>query len=91
MAFALKSDTQEGVYCSIENNTYNPSRIVYVKQNSMDGQLDSRKFMSEQKILTLNTSGTAKVYCGSSWADDTVAVFQITFSALKVSSATVQS
>jgi hypothetical protein len=90
MAFALKSDTQEGVYCSIENNTYNPSRIVYVKQNSMDGQLDSRKFMTEQKILTLNSSGTAKVYCGSSWADDTVAVFQITFSALKVSSATIQ-
>lgn len=90
IAYALESDLQEGVACSIENSNYNPLRLLYVKQNAMDGDLNNRKFMTEQRTLTLSAPGTAKVYCRSSYRNGTIQLIQQTFSALKVSSATVQ-
>lgn len=89
-AIAFSVGPQDYVWCGIEDINVSGGRGTVVKSEAPDGDLNNRKHMTEQKTLTLTSPGTAKVYCKSQFGDSNVSASEQIFTALKVSSATVQ-
>lgn len=79
--------TSEYIFCGIEDSNVSVARAVYINSVS---ELNNRKFLTQQKTVTLSEPGVVKVYCKTFYADNTVSVTQQVFTALKVLSATIQ-
>jgi hypothetical protein len=80
-------ETSEYIFCGIEDSNVSVARAVYINRVS---ELNNRKFLTQQKTVTLSEPGIVKVYCKTLYADNTVSVTQQVFTALKVLSATIQ-
>lgn len=80
-------ETSEYIFCGIEDSNVSVARAVYINRVS---ELNNRKFLTQQKTVTLSEPGVVKVYCKTFYADNTVSVTQQVFTALKVLSATIQ-
>ena len=80
-------EASEYIFCGIEDSNVSVARAVYINRVS---ELNNRKFLTQQKTVTLSEPGVVKVYCKTFYADNTVSVTQQVFTALKVLSATIQ-